>query len=31
MRDDLLQWVCGVAFSLGLVIVIFRFDKANGQ
>jgi len=30
-RDDLLEWVRGVAFQLGFVIVIIRSDTANDQ
>jgi len=30
-RDDLLEWVQGVTFQLGFVIVIIRFDTANCQ
>jgi len=30
-REDLLEWVCGVVYGLGFVIVIIRFDIANGK
>jgi len=30
-RDELIQWVRGITFHLGFVVVTIRFDKATGQ
>jgi len=30
-REDLIKWVRGVAFNLGLVVIILRSNKYNGQ
>lgn len=29
--NELIQWIRGVAFDLSFLIVIIRFDKANGE
>jgi len=30
-RDELIQWVQGITFDLGFVVLTIRSEKANGQ
>lgn len=31
MHDDLLDWMQGITFNLGFLVILMKPDKANGQ